>query len=293
MGVVKDNNAILKAEHSYYDDKAWKYALFQLLYFLMGLLSATLLSPLTIYLSSKRKIKHTIISGHRMKFDGKLYQIYGHYALWILLSVATIFIFTFFINTYIRKWVIKHTYFEDEYNVGTSYYTGNGIESLFVNIVTMVVRIFTLGILGPKAIIVHEEMMVKRNTISGHKLLYIGGFDGVLSFGVENLALTIFTLGLYLFVKSFYINQWSISRTIIDDNRMIRHDKSKMYQVIDCLMRHQKLFLLIFILLILGVVIGIICFYYFWKGTIQGFIIFSIVTWLVIYSLFFASGNHK
>lgn len=291
--MTKNSPIVYKNSQSFYDDNIWKYAFFQLLIFLMGLLSATLLSPLAVYLSSKRRVKHMVISGHRLKFDGKLHQIYGHYALWIILSVLTLFIFTFFISTYTRKWVTKHTYFEDEYIEGTSSYTGDGLESLYVNIVTIIVKVFTLGILGPRANVVHEEMITKRNVISNHRLLYIGGFDGVLRFGLLNIALTIFTLGLYLFIKNYYVNQWNVSRTIIDDKRKVRHDASKMYTVIDYLVNHKTLFLIIFILIIAGAVTGVVCIYYFVEGTIQGFITFTISAWLFIYSMFFASNNHK
>ena len=54
--MTKNSPIVYKNSQSFYDDNIWKYAFFQLLIFLMGLLSATLLSPLAVYLSSKRKI---------------------------------------------------------------------------------------------------------------------------------------------------------------------------------------------------------------------------------------------
>lgn len=276
-----------------YDDTVGKHLAFNILYYVMGLLSATLLSPLTVYLSAKRSAEHTIINGRRLAFDGKICQIYLLYLKLVGLSLATLFIYTFFINGQIRKWVAKHTYFADEINPGSSRYTGNGYESLVVNVVTMVVRYGTFGILAPRAEVVHQEMMTKRYTYSGHHLIYVGAFSGVMGFGLRNILLTICTLGFYQFFKDYELTKWNAERTIIDDGRETKRGKSKMYSVIDYFMAHKALIIGILALLIAGALTGIICFYVYWKGTFHGFIVFAIASWLVIYSAFFAPSGKK
>lgn len=190
---------------SYFDDKPITYAAFQVLYYFLGLFSATTLTPLTTYLSAKRRVAHTVINGKRLYFDGKLYQIYGHYCLWVLLSFATLFIYTFFIAGETRKWVSKHTYFADEYNKGTSFYSGDPYESVIVNTITSIIKYGSLGILSPKAKVIKDEMMTKRYTYSGHKLLYVGGFEGAMGFGVRNILLNLCTFGVYGLIEGCYL----------------------------------------------------------------------------------------
>src|SRR5574344_783767 len=90
--------------NSYYDESLLAYVGFEVLYFLMGLLSAGLLSPLTVYLSASRRVQHTVINGKRLCFDGKIHQIYGRFFVWVFLSLVTLFIYTFFVGIEIRKW---------------------------------------------------------------------------------------------------------------------------------------------------------------------------------------------
>ena len=57
------------------------------------------------------KIKHTVINGHRLMFDGKAVQLFGNWIKWLLLCIITIGIYTFWLGIALDKWKTKHTHF--------------------------------------------------------------------------------------------------------------------------------------------------------------------------------------
>lgn len=55
--------------------------------------------------------KHTVIEGKRLRFDGHGIQLFGNWIKWLLLSIITIGIYSFWIPIKMKKWVTKHTFF--------------------------------------------------------------------------------------------------------------------------------------------------------------------------------------
>ena len=56
--------------------------------------------------------KHTVINGHRLKFDGTALQLFGNWIKWLLLTIITLGIYGFWVCIKIKKWTTKHTHFE-------------------------------------------------------------------------------------------------------------------------------------------------------------------------------------
>lgn len=59
------------------------------------------------------EVKHTVINGHRLYFDGKAIQLFGNWIKWFLLSFITLGIYLFWVSIALRKWKTKHTHFAD------------------------------------------------------------------------------------------------------------------------------------------------------------------------------------
>ena len=60
------------------------------------------------------EIKHTVINGQRLYFDGTALQLFGNWIKWFLLCVITLGIYSFWVQIAIRKWKTKHTHFVTE-----------------------------------------------------------------------------------------------------------------------------------------------------------------------------------
>lgn len=57
--------------------------------------------------------KHTVINGHRLAFDGTAMQLFGKWLLWLLLTIVTVGIYSFWVNIKLKKWKVQHTRFAD------------------------------------------------------------------------------------------------------------------------------------------------------------------------------------
>ena len=44
------------------------------------------------------KVKHTVIDGHRLYFDGTAMQLFGNWIKWLILTVITLGIYSFWLN---------------------------------------------------------------------------------------------------------------------------------------------------------------------------------------------------
>ena len=60
------------------------------------------------------EIKHTVINGKRLRFDGTALGLFGTWIKWLLLTIITIGIYGFWVSIAIKKWKTKHTHFVGE-----------------------------------------------------------------------------------------------------------------------------------------------------------------------------------
>ena len=55
--------------------------------------------------------EHTLVDGYKQTFDGKGIQLWGKILLWLLLTVITLGIYSFYLPIAWSKWIAKHTHF--------------------------------------------------------------------------------------------------------------------------------------------------------------------------------------
>ena len=68
--------------------------------------------PWAVCMKERWYVKHTIIDGKRLTFDGKGGQLFGNYIKWLLLTIITIGIYSFWLGIKMKQWVVKHTHAE-------------------------------------------------------------------------------------------------------------------------------------------------------------------------------------
>ena len=68
-----------------------------LLQFLLMFITLTLALPLAVCLKKRWIAKHTIIDGQQLVFDGTGLQLFGNYIKWILLTIITLGIYSFWL----------------------------------------------------------------------------------------------------------------------------------------------------------------------------------------------------
>ncbi len=56
---------------------------------------------------------HTVVNGHRLRFNGTAVQLFGNWIKWFLLTLVTLGIYVFWLSIALKKWKAKHTEFAD------------------------------------------------------------------------------------------------------------------------------------------------------------------------------------
>lgn len=89
---------------------------------LLGLIGIELLSfiiivftigfgvPWATCIKERWTAKHTIIDGHQLYFDGNAVQLFGNYIKWVLLTIITLGIYSFWLGIKMKQWVVNHTH---------------------------------------------------------------------------------------------------------------------------------------------------------------------------------------
>ena len=67
-------------------------------------------TPWAICLKEEWYVKHTILDGKRLTFDGNGAQLFGNFIKWFLLTVITCGIYSFWLVIKMKQWVTKHTH---------------------------------------------------------------------------------------------------------------------------------------------------------------------------------------
>ncbi|MGF9853525.1 DUF898 family protein [Bacillus paramobilis] len=57
------------------------------------------------------KINHTVVDGHRMKFNGSAVGLFGNWIKWLVLTVITLGIYGFWVSIKLEDWKVKNTTF--------------------------------------------------------------------------------------------------------------------------------------------------------------------------------------
>lgn len=80
-----------------------------------------LATPWAVCLKENWYVKHTIIDGKHLYFDGTGGQLFGNYIKWLLLMIITIGIYSLWVSIKMKQWVTKHTHMYNTFNEVVSY----------------------------------------------------------------------------------------------------------------------------------------------------------------------------
>lgn len=98
------------SKKSYYDGKIFSLAVLLVFSKLLELITFGLAAPWTQCQKEKYYSSHTVVSGHRLSFDGKGSRLFGKQWLWLLLTLLTFGIYAFWLSFYQKRWMVCHTH---------------------------------------------------------------------------------------------------------------------------------------------------------------------------------------
>lgn len=103
----------VQTQNSYFDGGLLQLIGWQILGGLVTAFTFGICYPWAICMIYRWEAKHTVVSGHRLKFTGTALQLFGNWIKWLLLTVITFGIYGFWLNIKLMQWKAKHTVFAD------------------------------------------------------------------------------------------------------------------------------------------------------------------------------------
>lgn len=104
-------NVNTQVGNSYFDGGLLQLIGWSLLGALITICTLFICYPWAVCMVYGWKINHTVINGRRLKFNGTAIGLFGSWIKWLLLSVITFGIYTFWLRIALEKWRVKHTTF--------------------------------------------------------------------------------------------------------------------------------------------------------------------------------------
>lgn len=100
-------------QNSYFDGGLLQLIGWRILGFIVTACTLGICYPWALCMEYNWKIKHTVINGHRLKFTGSAWGLFGLWIKWILLLIITLGIYGFWLGISLEKWKTQHTEFAD------------------------------------------------------------------------------------------------------------------------------------------------------------------------------------
>ena len=100
-----------------YTGSAFKLTLLKILAFIGSLCTLFICRTYFSCLVARYRINNTVYDGKRLYFDGTGKQLFAKNLLWALLTICTLFIYSFVAKYKIEKWITKHTHFAPGVNL--------------------------------------------------------------------------------------------------------------------------------------------------------------------------------
>ncbi len=98
-------------QDSYFDGGLLQLIGWNILGFLITVLTLGICFPWAYCMKYNWEIKHTVVEGRRLSFDGSAVGLFGLWIKWLLLSIITLGIYLFWVNISLKKWQVRHTHF--------------------------------------------------------------------------------------------------------------------------------------------------------------------------------------
>lgn len=212
------------------------YYIFELLLFFVSLATAFVFMPIIFYFFEKYRIENSQIDGVKLKFNGKLYEIYfifvvylgvysafaalSNYILYLLglflssqvtvwaVNGIVLLINLFYLRTQLRNWSCENIALED--TIAPSYIRSMFLDFLRSEILAIGVDVVTLKLASPLSHEIRMKMFARRQILSGNELEFLGSRKQLYKRWWACVALSIITLGFFIPVSNYNVYKWRI-----------------------------------------------------------------------------------
>lgn len=234
---------------SYFDGKFIEYIGYKLLAFLLTVVTLTIAKPWADKLILDYKINHTSYNGKRLKFEGQGTNLFVQRFKWILLTIITLGIYSFWIPIKMEKWVTSNMHFEDEeFNENESFFDGKVIQLIGINLITYLLTLISLGLLFPFVYCYKQKWIARHTVINRKKIIFNGKAMSLIGHYLLWWFLSIITLGIYGLWLPIKVYEWQVKNTHIK----LKDEQEEKSSIVPIIL---GVILLIVIIAILGTII--------------------------------------
>ena len=207
---VESKKKVVRTD-SYFDGGVLELIGWRILAGLITCVTLGIASPWAHCMLYSWEIKHTVYNGKRLKFVGTGGDLFVNMFKWLFFTIITLGIYSLFIPIKKTKWIASNTHFEDEpYVKEDSYFDGNTLQLIGINILTYMITLFSFGLLFPFATCVKIGWIAKHTVINRKKIVFDG--KGYQLWGKYILwsFLTVITFGIFGFWLPIRIAKWKV-----------------------------------------------------------------------------------
>lgn len=223
-------------EKSVFTGSVSKFYAFEVASWTLSIVSAFLLLPYIIYRQEKWRISNSVVSGQKLGFDGKLWQVYSIFGVWLVITAIfgaisnlilyfldllflhkisfwvlnglVLLINSIFLNMQFRMWSKRHVVLDGQF--GKSFVKSNPKQAIIQNTKAWAITIFSLKLASPSAHLIKMQRYAVTLHPSGRKLEFTGLKSQLYKMWWPDLAMSFATLGLYLPVLHYRNYCWRI-----------------------------------------------------------------------------------
>ncbi len=194
---VEPKKKVVKTD-SYFDGGLLELIGWRILAFLIIVATLGIATPWAQCMLYSWQFKHTVYNGKRLKFEGTGGDLFVNIFKWIFFTIITLGIYAIFVPIKRTRWVISNLHFEDEEHVkDDSFFDGNTLQLIGINILSFIISFCSLGLLYPFAVCLKLNWINKHSVINRKKLVFDGNSLQLWGKYLLWCFLTIITLGIF------------------------------------------------------------------------------------------------
>lgn len=201
---------------SYFDGSVLGLIGWRILAFLITSVTLGIGAPWAKCLLYSYQFKHTVYNGKRLRFKGTGGSLLLNIIKWFFFSIITLGIYTLVIPVKRTKWVISNLYFEgEECKNGESYFDGNTLQLIGVNLLSGLLTLISFGLLYPFTVCYKLRWINKHTVINRKRLAFEGSAISLWGHYILWYLLLIVTLGIFGFWLPIKQLKWQTKNTRI------------------------------------------------------------------------------
>lgn len=183
---------------SYFDGGVLGLIGWRILAFLITIVTLGIAAPWAECLLISFQVKHTVYNGKRLRFKGTGGSLFLNYIKWIFFSIITLGIYTLVIPVKKTKWIVSNTYFiDEECKKGESYFDGNTLQLIGINLLSALLTLISFGLLYPFTVCYKLRWINKHTVINRKRLIFEGSAISLWGHYILWYLLLIITFGIF------------------------------------------------------------------------------------------------